>query len=49
MEMIFQTEIAAKQFYPDTFVEWKELGDTPTSEQLFDRQRITNDRINGNL
>ncbi|PSP68082.1 ferrichrome ABC transporter substrate-binding protein [Halobacteriales archaeon QS_1_69_70] len=44
---LFQTEIAAKQFYPDTFGEWRGLGDTPTDEQLFDRQRVA-DIINGN-
>jgi iron complex transport system substrate-binding protein len=45
---LFQTEIAAKQFYPDTFGEWQGLGNTPTSEQLFDRQRVA-DIINGEV
>lgn len=43
---LFQTEIAAKQIYPETFGEWKGLGETPKSEQLFDRQRVA-DIING--
>ena len=43
---LFQTEIAAKQFYPDTFGEWRGLGNTPTDEQLFDRVRVA-DIING--
>jgi len=37
---LFQTEIAAKQFYPEAFGEWRGLNDTPTDEQLFDRQRL---------
>ena len=45
---LFQTEIAAKQFYSDTFGEWKGLGNTPTDEQLFDRQRVS-DIINGDI
>jgi iron complex transport system substrate-binding protein len=43
---LFQTEIAAKQLYPETFGEWRGLGETPEDEQLFDRQRIA-DIVNG--
>jgi iron complex transport system substrate-binding protein len=39
---LFQTEIAAKQLYPEVFGEWRGLGDTPAEEQLFDRQRVAN-------
>jgi iron complex transport system substrate-binding protein len=45
---LFQTEIAAKQIYPETFGEWKGLGNIPEGEQLFDRQRVA-DIINGNI
>ena len=37
---LFQTEIAAKQFYPEAFGEWRGLGSVPTGKQLFDRQRL---------
>ncbi|AUG49163.1 ferrichrome ABC transporter substrate-binding protein [Haloarcula taiwanensis] len=37
---LFQTEAAAKQFYPETFGEWHGLGTTSDQEQLFDRQRV---------
>ncbi|GCF15132.1 hypothetical protein Harman_30670 [Haloarcula mannanilytica] len=43
---LFQTEIAAKQFYPEAFGEWRGLGDIPADEQLVDRQRLA-DIING--
>ena len=43
---LFQTEIAAKQFYPEVFGEWRGLGDIPAGERLFDRQRLA-DIING--
>ena len=37
---LFQTEIAAKQFYPEIFGEWRGVGETPPDEQLFDHQRV---------
>jgi iron complex transport system substrate-binding protein len=43
---LFQTEIVAKQFYPETFGEWHGIGNVPEDEQLFDRQRVA-DIING--
>ncbi|WP_066415563.1 ABC transporter substrate-binding protein [Halorubrum aethiopicum] len=43
---LFQTEAAAKQFYPDAFGEWHGIGDTPADERLFDRQHVA-DIING--
>ena len=45
---LFQTEIAAKQLYPETFGEWSGLGNSPQDEQLFDRQEVA-DIINGDL
>ena len=36
----FQTEMLAKQLYPDEFGEYPGLGEVPTDEQLFDRGRI---------
>jgi iron complex transport system substrate-binding protein len=45
---LFQTEIAAKQFYPDTFGEWRGVGETPESEQLFDHQHVA-DVVNGDV
>jgi iron complex transport system substrate-binding protein len=45
---LFQTEIAAKQFYPETFGEFRGVGETPEEEQLFDRQKVA-DVINGDL
>jgi iron complex transport system substrate-binding protein len=46
---LFQTEAAARQFYPDTFGAWNGI-DTlrDDSLQLFDRQRVA-DIVNGNL
>jgi iron complex transport system substrate-binding protein len=48
---LFQTEMAAKQLYPDIFGEWPTYTDgpypeIPESEQLFDRDRVAN-VING--
>jgi len=43
---LFQTEIAAKQIYPEAFGEWNALGETPEGEQLFDRQKVA-DIVNG--
>jgi ABC-type Fe3+-hydroxamate transport system substrate-binding protein len=37
---MFQTEMVAKQLYPEEFGEWHGLGETPDGEQLFDRQRV---------
>jgi ABC-type Fe3+-hydroxamate transport system substrate-binding protein len=37
---LFQTEMLAKQLYPDEFGPWRGLGETPEPEQLFDRQRL---------
>ncbi|WP_435116531.1 ABC transporter substrate-binding protein [Halolamina sp. C58] len=45
---LVQTEIAAKQFYPEQFGEWHGVGETPESEQLFDHQRVA-DAITGDL
>jgi ABC-type Fe3+-hydroxamate transport system substrate-binding protein len=45
---MFQTEMAAKQLYPEEFGEWHGLGETPEDEQLFDRQRVA-DIVNGDL
>ncbi|VTT86263.1 ferrichrome transport system substrate-binding protein [Halorubrum sp. DM2] len=46
---MFQTEMAAKQVYPDIFGEFPGLGEpVPESEQLFDRQRVAN-IINGDI
>jgi iron complex transport system substrate-binding protein len=45
---LFQTEVAAKQIYPEEFGEWKGLGNIPEGEQLFDRQRVA-DIINGDI
>ncbi|SNZ15968.1 iron complex transport system substrate-binding protein [Natronoarchaeum philippinense] len=42
---LFQTEAAAKQFYPDTFGEWNGL-DSFSSNPLFDRQAVA-DVVNG--
>ncbi|WP_424000408.1 ABC transporter substrate-binding protein [Haloarcula salina] len=49
---LFQTEMAAKQLYPDAFGEWPGYEDgepypkIPEDEQLFDRQRVA-DIVNG--
>ena len=45
---LFQTEIAAKQLYPEQFGEWNGLGNIPQGEQLFDRQAVA-DIINGDF
>ncbi|GAA0719061.1 iron complex transport system substrate-binding protein [Halorubrum trapanicum] len=50
---LFQTEMAAKQLYPDVFGEWPPYTDgpypeIPESERLFDRQRVA-DIINGDF
>jgi iron complex transport system substrate-binding protein len=46
---MFQTEMVAKQVYPDIFGEFPGLGEpVPESEQLFDRQRVA-DIINGDI
>ncbi|MCO8266987.1 ABC transporter substrate-binding protein [Haloferax sp. AB510] len=50
---LFQTEMTAKQLYPDQFGAWPEYTggaypEIPEEEQLFDRQRVA-DIINGNL
>ena len=45
---MFQTEMAAKQLYPEEFGEWRGLGETPESERLFDRQRVA-DIVNGDF
>lgn len=37
---LFQTEMLAKQLYPDTFGEWHGVDETPASEQLVDRDRL---------
>ncbi|MFC7072842.1 ABC transporter substrate-binding protein [Halovenus rubra] len=43
---MFQTEMAAKQLYPDEFGSYPGYGEISESEQLFDRQRLS-DIING--
>ncbi|SFR69837.1 ferrichrome-binding protein [Halogeometricum rufum] len=45
---MFQTEMAAKQLYPDEFGSYPGYGRLPESEQLFDRQRLA-DTINGDI
>ncbi|MFC6723366.1 ABC transporter substrate-binding protein [Halobium palmae] len=45
---MFQTEMAAKQLYPEEFGEWQGLGETPEDEQLFDRQEVA-DIVNGDI
>lgn len=37
---LFQLENAARQIYPDEFGRFQGIGQTPKSEQLFDRQRV---------
>lgn len=46
---LFQTEAAARQFYPDAFGEWDEM-ETLREEELtlFDRQQVA-DIINGDV
>jgi ABC-type Fe3+-hydroxamate transport system substrate-binding protein len=43
---LFQTEMAAKQLYPDEFGAYPGYGELSEDEQLFDRQRLA-DIING--
>jgi ABC-type Fe3+-hydroxamate transport system substrate-binding protein len=45
---LFQTEMLAKQLYPEEFGEWRGFGETPEDERLFDRQRVA-DIINGDF
>ena len=45
---MFQTEMAAKQLYPDEFGSYPGYGELSTSEQLFDRQRLA-DIVNGDI
>lgn len=46
---LFQTEMLAKQLYPEEYGEWPgSVGDVPEAEQLFDRQRVA-DIINGDI
>jgi len=50
---LFQLEMCAKQFYPETFGEWPTSDggpypEIPAEEQLFDRQRVA-DIINGDI
>jgi len=46
---LFQTEIAAKQFYPETFGEWNGLDTLSKADaQLFDHQRVA-DVIDGDF
>lgn len=45
---LFQTEMLAKQLYPEEFGEWRGFGKTPAEEHLFDRQRMA-DIVNGDI
>lgn len=45
---LFQTEMTAKQLYPDEYGEFPGLGEIPEDEQLFSRQRLS-DIVAGNL
>jgi ABC-type Fe3+-hydroxamate transport system substrate-binding protein len=45
---LFQTEMLAKQLYPEEFGEWRGFGETPEDERLFDRQRVA-DIVNGDI
>jgi ABC-type Fe3+-hydroxamate transport system substrate-binding protein len=45
---MFQTEMAAKQLYPDKFGSYPGYGELSEDEQLFDRQRLA-DIINGDI
>jgi iron complex transport system substrate-binding protein len=45
---LFQTEIAAKQFYPEQFGAWHGVGETPEGERLFDHGRVA-DIIEGDI
>jgi iron complex transport system substrate-binding protein len=37
---LFQTEMLAKQLYPEEFGEWRGVGEVPANERLFDRDRL---------
>jgi ABC-type Fe3+-hydroxamate transport system substrate-binding protein len=37
---LFQTEMLAKQLYPEEYGEWRGFGETPADERLFDRERV---------
>lgn len=45
---LFQTEMLAKQLYPEEFGAWHGFGETPPDERLFDRQRLA-DIVTGEL
>jgi iron complex transport system substrate-binding protein len=45
---MFQTEMTAKQLYPDEFGQYPGYGELSEDEQLFDRQRLA-DIINGEI
>jgi ABC-type Fe3+-hydroxamate transport system substrate-binding protein len=45
---MFQTEMAAKQLYPDEFGPYPGLGELSEDEQLFSRQRLS-DIVNGDI
>lgn len=45
---LFQTEMLAKQLYPDEYGEWRGFDQIPPDERLFDRQRVA-DIINGDF
>ncbi len=45
---MFQTEMAAKQLYPEEFGSYPGYGELSESEQLFDRQRLA-DIVNGEI
>jgi ABC-type Fe3+-hydroxamate transport system substrate-binding protein len=45
---MFQTEMAAKQLYPDEFGSYPGYGQIPEDERLFDRQRLA-DIVNGDI
>ncbi|GAB3420099.1 ABC transporter substrate-binding protein [Haloparvum alkalitolerans] len=37
---LLQTEVAAKQFYPETFGDWHGIGEVPEDERLFDHDAL---------
>jgi ABC-type Fe3+-hydroxamate transport system substrate-binding protein len=45
---LFQTEMLAKQLYPEEFGAWHGFGETPEDERLFDRQRLA-DIVTGDI
>jgi hypothetical protein len=45
---MFQTEMAAKQLYPDEFGSYPGYGELSEGEQLFDRRRLA-DVVSGDL